>query len=212
MARKYFIWKDPACAGKDVEWIEVSGREFLQLTRRKENLNRRFVKLYPVVVDDDCYVMEATPAQYISWRKEHDAAKNCHTPSRAKKTQIQRVGPAEKQLLDGLETVAAKQKWVMGIGGKHSLDAPLVDGDIMTLLEAVSDGSVDVEEEVTQRVLLSQLSWALGQLSEGSLGIIVAYFWHRLTTAELGEILGVAQSTAHERLKKALDELRSFFF
>lgn len=132
-------------------------------------------------------------------------------PSTSKKAQVKKIGPAEKQLVDGLEDVAAKQKWVMGIGEKRSLDAPLADGDIVTLLETVADSSVDVEAEATHRVLLSQLSWALGQLTEGSHSIIVAYFWHHITTAELGQILGISQSSAYERLTKALNELRSFF-
>ena len=25
MAKKYFIWKDPACNGMDIEWVELNG-------------------------------------------------------------------------------------------------------------------------------------------------------------------------------------------
>lgn len=82
--------------------------------------------------------------------------------------------------------------------------------DIVTLLETIADSSV-VEAEATHRVLLSQLSWALGQLTEDSRSIIVAYFWYHNTTAELGQILGIKQSYAHERQAKALNELCSFF-
>ena len=37
MAKKYFIWKDPACNGMDIEWVELNGRAFYDLLKKPEN-------------------------------------------------------------------------------------------------------------------------------------------------------------------------------
>ena len=42
MATKYLVWKDPACQGKNIEWVELTGKEFYQLTAQPENKGRRF--------------------------------------------------------------------------------------------------------------------------------------------------------------------------
>ena len=43
MAKKYFIWKDPACNGMDIEWVELNGRAFYDLLKKPENGERRFI-------------------------------------------------------------------------------------------------------------------------------------------------------------------------
>lgn len=74
MAKKYFVWKDPACNGKDIEWIELNGRAFYDLLKQPGNKDRRFVRLgNDVCPDADVIFMEATEIQYLEWRKEQNA-------------------------------------------------------------------------------------------------------------------------------------------
>ena len=73
MSKKYFVWKDPACGGINIEWLEITGKEFYSMMKLPENKERRFVRLgNEVCKDDDVIYMEATEAQYLSWRKEKD--------------------------------------------------------------------------------------------------------------------------------------------
>lgn len=210
MTRKYYIWKDPACGGKDVEWLEISGQDFLQVCR-EDSLKRRFVRLNPIDTDDDCYVMEATQEVYASWRKEQNAHYNCQRRSKSKKAQAKAVVMDGKQTASGQDDAVTKREWDVGIGKKYSLDAPVKDQDVATLLETIADNSIDVEEEVICRALLSQLEMGLKCLSEDEHSLIVAYYWYKLTTTELGNILGVSHVTVLRRLKKALEHLRAFF-
>ncbi len=73
MSKKYFVWKDPACGGINIEWLEITGNEFYSMMKLPENKRRRFVRLgNEVCKDDDVIYMEATEAQYLDWRKEKD--------------------------------------------------------------------------------------------------------------------------------------------
>ena len=56
MYKRYFIKKDPNCRKKDIEWIELSGREFYRFVNDPANKDRHFV-------DMDDVVLESTSAQ-----------------------------------------------------------------------------------------------------------------------------------------------------
>lgn len=74
MANKYYVWKDPNCGGQDIQWVELTGREFFALFKQPENKLRRFVRLGNEISDDeDMVYLEATEAQYIEWRNEKNA-------------------------------------------------------------------------------------------------------------------------------------------
>ena len=76
MATKYLVWKDPACQGKNIEWVELTGKEFYQLTAQPENKGRRFIKLDDSVCEDaDVIIIEATLEQYRNWLPERDSHK-----------------------------------------------------------------------------------------------------------------------------------------
>lgn len=72
MSKRYLIWKDPACNGRDIEWMELTGKEFLTLMRQAENKSRHFVRLGSEVFDEEVLVVEATWEQYLEWRKDYD--------------------------------------------------------------------------------------------------------------------------------------------
>ena len=75
MAKKYYIWKAPACGEDDIEWLELSGKEFFYLLKEPKNRNRRFIRLgNDVVPEADIIYIEATEAQYREWRREQNTA------------------------------------------------------------------------------------------------------------------------------------------
>ena len=75
MSRKYYVWKDPACNGKDIIWTELTGKEFYALLRRPANRTRRFIRIGNEICQDaDVIVLEATEQQYTAWRREQNAA------------------------------------------------------------------------------------------------------------------------------------------
>ena len=74
MTKKYFIWKDPACGGKNIEWLEVSGREFYQMLQDVRNASRCFVRLgNDACPEADILIVEATKKQYALWKREQNA-------------------------------------------------------------------------------------------------------------------------------------------
>jgi hypothetical protein len=76
MEKRFFIWKDPGCAGVNVEWLELTGTEFHALLERPENKSRRFIRLGSGMdLDLDMIYLEVTETQYRDWAKEHNARK-----------------------------------------------------------------------------------------------------------------------------------------
>lgn len=74
MSKRYFVWKDSACGGINIEWVELTSKEFISMARRPENKGRRFIRFgNEVSEDDDVIYMEATEPQYLRWRKEKNA-------------------------------------------------------------------------------------------------------------------------------------------
>ena len=74
MSKKYYVWKDPACGGENIEWQMISGAEFCAMMRLPENKGRRFI---PFADDEqeknDTIYIEATKEQYSRWHKENNA-------------------------------------------------------------------------------------------------------------------------------------------
>lgn len=71
MAKQYYIKKDPAVSGPDVEWTAINGKEFYQLITSPAGKGRYFI-------DMDEYMIESTEAEYKDWRKEKDHTDYLH--------------------------------------------------------------------------------------------------------------------------------------
>ncbi|MDE6455047.1 MAG: hypothetical protein K2L38_03890 [Dysosmobacter sp.] len=71
MAKQYYIKKDPAVSGPDVEWIAINGKEFYQLITSPAGKGRYFI-------DMDEFMIESTEAEYKDWRKEKDHTDYLH--------------------------------------------------------------------------------------------------------------------------------------
>ena len=63
MAKQYYIKKNPATSGPDVEWIAINGKEFYQLITSPAGRGRYFI-------DMDDFMIEANETEYAEWRKE----------------------------------------------------------------------------------------------------------------------------------------------
>lgn len=69
MSKKYLVWKDPNCNGENIEWLDLSKDEFLDLVNQPESANRYFIKLSGETRDEIIYI-EATKERYKVWKKE----------------------------------------------------------------------------------------------------------------------------------------------
>ena len=63
MAKQYYIKKNPSVDGPSVEWIAINGKEFYQLITSPAGKGRYFI-------DMDDFMIEASEAEYLDWRKE----------------------------------------------------------------------------------------------------------------------------------------------
>lgn len=71
MSKKYFVWKNAACNGKNIEWCEITGKEFFKLVKNPQNAGRRFTRLENDICNDaDVIIMECTESQYRDWCRE----------------------------------------------------------------------------------------------------------------------------------------------
>lgn len=71
MSKKYYVWKNPECNGKNIEWCEISGKEFIELVSNPINAKRKFTRLGNDICDDaDIIFMECTEIQYREWCHE----------------------------------------------------------------------------------------------------------------------------------------------
>ena len=74
MSRKYLVWKNPACNGKNVEWLELTGKEFCIMMTSSENKERRFIRLgNDICPEADIIFAEATEVQYKDWKQVQNA-------------------------------------------------------------------------------------------------------------------------------------------
>lgn len=72
MAKRFFVWADANCNGQNIEWIELTGKEFYLFISDPINKGRHIIKLTDTCFyeDDDIYI-EATKEEYIKWEKEY---------------------------------------------------------------------------------------------------------------------------------------------
>ncbi len=81
MSRKYYVWKNPDCNGKNIEWNEITSKQFKELVKNPENVSRRFIKFNNDICHDaDVIILECTESQYKDWRVDSnrvDYLKRC---------------------------------------------------------------------------------------------------------------------------------------
>ena len=65
MYKRYFRMKDPKCKPEQIEWIEMTGREFYRFVNSLEGRGRHFI-------DMDDVVLEASENEVRSFRTEQN--------------------------------------------------------------------------------------------------------------------------------------------
>lgn len=70
MTKRYFVWKDANCNGKNIDWIEMKGKEFTLFKRGPENNHRRFIRLGDPELDEEIIFIGATKQKYDEWNRE----------------------------------------------------------------------------------------------------------------------------------------------
>ena len=181
MSRKYYVWKDPACGGVNIEWVELTGKEFYAMIILPENKNRRFVRIGNEICHDaDVIVLEATEAEYIAWRKEQDAHRYLH-------------------------------KFDKGLSNPVSLDGDVKDGDSGSLHEVVADEQVNVEREALHHLAHKQLEMALQALDDEDAALLSEVYLKGKTYADVARNLGVNRSTVQGRITAIISRLQKFF-
>lgn len=65
MYKRYFRMKDPNCGPEEIEWVEMTGREFYRFVNSPEGQGRHFI-------DMDDVVLEASEAEARSFKAEQN--------------------------------------------------------------------------------------------------------------------------------------------
>lgn len=65
MANRYFVWKNPTQGSQNIEWLEMSGKEFYQLLKSPAARGRYFI-------DMDDFIMEVPKAEHDKWHREKE--------------------------------------------------------------------------------------------------------------------------------------------
>ena len=68
MHTRYFRKKDPDCRPEEIEWVEMSGKEYYRFVTDPRNKNRCFHDMGDVV-------LECTEAEYVRFKVEDDHSK-----------------------------------------------------------------------------------------------------------------------------------------
>ena len=132
MSKKYYAWKNRECQGINPEWIELTGKEFVELCKANKDLpdeeKRWFYKLPGLEEGDDYLVFECTKEKYLESQNEKE--------KRAYKV----------NLWDEFNIVSLDYKYTDISGEEYSL------GDL------VADPSASVEDEYLIGVLYNAIN------------------------------------------------------
>ena len=64
MKKLFFRWKDESCNGVKPEWVEMTGKEFIEFKRNPENKHRKFAEYIDEYQESATIVMEVTQDTY----------------------------------------------------------------------------------------------------------------------------------------------------
>ena len=185
MSNTYLRWKDPSCNGENIEWEELSGKEFFAFVNSELGNGRYFIKLdNDICFEADVIFIEATKAEYDEWFREF----NHHH-------YLKKSEPDEKP--NSLDLTLSGD-----------------EGTEISLYEAIADkNSIDPEEFVVHSALLHLLPAALASISQKLREtMILKYFkYPGKSDEEIAEIIGTTKDNFKKNRQRALKELQKFF-
>lgn len=185
MKKLFFRWKDENCNGINTEWVEMTGKEFLEFKRKPENKHRKFIANVDEYKELPTIVMEATQEMYDEWHREEER-------KRRKK---------EDEKKRGYKLV--------------SMDAEIQSSEIedLTLHDVIPDESVNVEEDVSNNCMVHNLKEILKELSNEEMDLITKLYLssNPLTVRAYAEQIGMSHVAVLKRKKAVFEKIKKFF-
>ena len=188
MSKKYYAWKNRECQGINPEWIELTGKEFVELCKANKDLpdeeKRWFYKLPPLEEGDDYLILECTKKDYL-------------------KSQVRANVTYKKKKREEPH----KSKYTF-----CSLDYKYTDnsGEEYTLGELVADSNVNVEDDYLNLFLYA----AIDLLAEDDKQFILNWINKKnegKSNAEIAESIGTTRRVFEYRFDRVAEELEKLF-
>lgn len=185
MKKLYFRWKDEACNGVNPEWVEMTGKEFLEFKRKPENKHRKFIACTDEYGETSTIVMEVTREKYNEWRREEER-------KRRKREEEKKQGYKLVSMDDEMEGVEISD---------------------ITLHDVLPDESANVEADVCKHCMGQHLQEVLKELSDDEVKLINSLYLGEkpLTESAYADYLGVSQQAINKKKLIVLGKLKKFF-
>lgn len=185
--KRYFVWKDANCNGKNVEWKEITGTEFYALKRAEPH--RRFI-LWKNEDDpmDDGMLYEATEENYKEWDRERKRKER------------------EDKYVEEHFTVFSIDDPV-GTDDEEGLTWADIIPDTRD-----EDEELERQEEERRSVLVSKMLAKIEKLPEDDKNLIFAMFLNpekNMSEKEYAESLGISQQNVNKRKLKIFKKIRA---
>ncbi len=185
--KRYFVWKDANCNGKNVEWKEITGTEFYALKRAEPH--RRFI-LWKNEDDpmDDGMLYEATEENYKEWDRERKRKER------------------EDKYVEEHFTVFSIDDPV-GTNDEEGLTWADIIPDTRD-----EDEELERQEEKRRSVLVSKMLAEIEKLPEDDKNLIFAMFLNpekNMSEKEYAESLGISQQNVNKRKLKIFKKIRA---
>lgn len=185
--KRYFVWKDANCNGKNVEWKEITGTEFYALKRAEPH--RRFI-LWKNDDDpmDDGMLYEATEENYKEWDRERKRKER------------------EDKYVEEHFTVFSIDDPV-GTDDEEGLTWADIIPDTRD-----EDEELERQEEERRSVLVSKMLAEIEKLPEDDKNLIFAMFLNpekNMSEKEYAELLGISQQNVNKRKLKIFKKIRA---
>ena len=187
MSKKFYAWKNRDCNGINPEWIELTGREFVELCKANKNLpdeeKRWFYKLPGFEEGDDYLVLECTHQKYL-------------------KSQVEKEKRAYKVEIWDMYQVL-------------SFDFVYTDdsGEEYTLHDIIEDSRVNVEEQATDDLYINALYEAINKLNQDEKEFILNWIEKKkagLSDDKIADSLHITRDKLRWMYKQVCSELKNF--
>ncbi len=184
MSKKYYAWKNRECQGINPEWIELTGKEFVELCKANKDLpdeeKRWFYKLPGLEEGDDYLIMECTYENFMKSEQER----------------LQRHRKTE--LWECFECLS--------LDYTYSNES----GEILTLADVVGDSNVSVETDYLNVVLYD----AIEQLETTDKEFIFYWIKSKkmgMPDENIAQSLGITRNILRYAIETICNKLKRFF-
>ncbi|MBR3918470.1 MAG: hypothetical protein IKJ59_07015 [Clostridia bacterium] len=185
MKKLFFRWKDESCNGIKPEWVEMTGKEFIEFKRNPENKHRKFAEYIDEYQESATIVMEVTQDSYNRW--------HCEDVIRRRKR--------TERYVAGYKEISMDEE----ICGQNIED--------FTLHDVIADESVDVEKDVINLCEINHLREIFKKLSPEEMELIEALYLSEnpMTERDYAKKIGLCHSGLHKRKIMVLKKIKKFF-